>query len=135
MVIRKLYISPVKEVIQLFSIKHWPFNLRKSVNFKVPTTEMYTQIPWQLVEDLLGSAEQTLRTTDYSSRICTRFIFILHISYARDPKSKNTKRVQRIILKFKMSHSSCRHDGQQIFSLKLNTLWRTRYAAFSKWNK
>jgi hypothetical protein len=45
--------SPIKVVPQLFLTKHYAFNLKKVVNFKVVITEMYPRMPWELVADPL----------------------------------------------------------------------------------
>lgn len=37
--------------------------MNKTSNLKVAITEMYPQLPWELVADLLGSVEHTLETT------------------------------------------------------------------------
>jgi hypothetical protein len=47
--------SSIKEVPQLFLTKH--------PNSEVRITELYPQIPWELVAGPLGSAEHTFGTT------------------------------------------------------------------------
>jgi hypothetical protein len=50
----------------LYEVKILPSSeiiLNKTSNFKVTITEMYPQLPWELVADPLGSAEHTLGIT------------------------------------------------------------------------
>jgi hypothetical protein len=53
----------MKQVPRLFLTKHYSLNLKKLVNFEVATTEMNPRIPWEPVQDPLGSAKHTLETT------------------------------------------------------------------------
>jgi hypothetical protein len=43
--------------------------ITKAVHFKVAITEIYPQIPWELVEDNMGSAEHPVGTTGPADRI------------------------------------------------------------------
>jgi hypothetical protein len=45
---------------RLYLTKHYSFTLK--ISNKEAITEMYLQIPWQLVADPLGSAENALGT-------------------------------------------------------------------------
>ena len=55
--------SPIKEILQLFLMKHYTHNFKKLVNFKVAIKEMYKRIPWQLDALPSRSVAHTLGTT------------------------------------------------------------------------
>ena len=52
----------MKEVLRLFSTKHYAFN-KKVTKLQSTNTEIYLRIPWERVVDPLRSTEYTLETS------------------------------------------------------------------------
>jgi hypothetical protein len=59
----KLYLLMVMRNKHTANLKSCATIFNKTSNFKVSITEIYPRIPWEMVEDPLGSAEHTMGTT------------------------------------------------------------------------